>query len=108
VTIWPSRSYFSRTDGFVRNRYFTNYKTEESHARVLGTTDNDGVTDFPADAYYSDIDFEVEDDVTSVRPVIQTIDADGTERIYDLSGRALNSLPNKRAYIKNGKKYIHK
>jgi len=108
VTIWPNRSYFSRTDGFTRNRYFTNYKSEGSNARPLGATNDEGVADFPADAYYSDVDFEIEDDATGIHPVIHTIDLDGTERIYDLNGRLLKSKPSKGAYIKNGKKYIQK
>ena len=73
-----------------------------------GTVADDGVTGFPTDAYYSDIDFEVDDESTDIRPVIHTIDLDGTERIYDLSGRPLKSQPSKGVYIKNGKKYIHK
>ena len=109
VYINSCRSYFSRTDGFTRNRYYTNFKTENSNARLhRAAADDDGITDFPADAYYSDIDFEVEDDATDISPIIQTIDLDGTERIYDLSGRSLNSKPSKGTYIKNGKKYINK
>ena len=103
--VWPFRTYFSRSDGFVRNRYFTNYQSAASQARQRVA--DDGITDFPTDAYYSDIDFEVEDDATSIRPVIHTIDLDGTEHMYDLSGSPLNSKPTKGAYIKNGKKYIH-
>ena len=104
--MWPYRTYFSRTDGFVRNRYFTNYQTGNSNVRQRVA--DDGITDFPADAYYSDIDFEVEDDATAIRPTIHTIDLDGTERIYDLSGRPLNSKPNKGIYIINGKKIVTK
>ena len=109
VTIWPNRSYFSRTDGFTRNRYFTNYKSEGSNARLLGATNaEEEVGDFPADAYYSDIDFEVDDDPTGILPIIHTIDLDGTERLYDLNGRSFNSKPSKGIFIKNGKKYIQK
>ena len=106
VRVWPFRTYFSRTDGFTRSRYFTNYQSGDSHARQRVV--EDAITDFPADAYHSDIDFEVEDDPTAIRPIIHTIDLDGTERIYDLSGRPLNGKPYKGAYIKNGKKYINK
>ena len=104
--VWPFRTYFSRTDGFVRNRYFTNYKSGDANARQRVA--EDGIIDFPADAYDSDYNFDVEDDPTAIRPVIHAIDLDGTERIYDLSGRQLNSKPGKGAYIKNGKKYINK
>jgi hypothetical protein len=103
--VWPFRTYFSRSDGFVRNRYYTNYQSAASQARQRVA--DDGITDFPTDAYASDYDFEVEDDPTGIRPVIHTIDLDGTEHLYDLSGRPLNGKPTKGAYIKNGKKYIH-
>ena len=89
----------------MRNRYFTNYQSGASQARQRVA--DDGITDFPTDAYASDYDFEVEDDATSIRPVIHTIDLDGTEHLYDLSGRPLNGKPTKGAYIKNGKKYIN-
>jgi len=107
VFVWPFRSYFSRTDGVLKNGYYTNFKSETSNARQRAA-EEDGITDFPADAYYSDIDFEVEDDATGLSPVIHTIDLDGTEHIYDLQGRPLNGKPAKGAYIQNGKKYINK
>lgn len=107
VKIPANRAYFSRTDSFVRNRYFTNFAKESSSARQRAAGD-DGITDFPADAYYSDIDFEVEDDATGINPVIHTIDLDGSERIYDLQGRKLTAKPKNGGYIMNGKKYINK
>ena len=39
---------------------------------------------------------------------IRTIDSDGTERYFDLSGRLLPSRPAKGIYFHNGKKYINK
>lgn len=39
---------------------------------------------------------------------IRTIDADGTERYYDMNGRQLNGKPQKGMYIHQGKKYINK
>ena len=39
---------------------------------------------------------------------IRTIDADGTERYFDLNGRLLSGKPQKGVYIHNGKKYIQK
>ncbi len=66
--------------------------------------DEDGdVTDFPADEFDSDVDYG---DETGITPVIQTIDADGTERYYDLQGRQLSGKPNKGVYIYKGKKVI--
>ena len=67
-----------------------------------GEEDGD-VTDFPADEFDSDVDYG---DETGISPVIQTIDADGTERYYDLQGRQLSGKPNKGVYIYKGKKVI--
>ena len=47
-------------------------------------------------------------EVTAVDAVIRTIDTDGTERYYDMSGRLLSGKPQKGMYIHNGKKYINK
>ena len=38
---------------------------------------------------------------------IRTIDADGTERYFDLNGKLLPGKPQKGMYIHNGKKYMH-
>ena len=45
---------------------------------------------------------------TAIEPVVRTIDADGTQRVFDLQGRLLSSNPEKGIYIQNGKKYINK
>ena len=61
------------------------------------------VADFPADEFDSDGEFG---EATGISPVIQTIDADGTEHYYDLQGRQLNGKPNKGIYIYKGKKVV--
>ena len=43
-----------------------------------------------------------------IQPVIHTVDTDGTEHYFDLSGRLLNYKPQKGIYIQNGKKHINK
>jgi hypothetical protein len=43
----------------------------------------------------------------AIEPVIRTIDADGTERIYDLSGRRIDGNV-KGIVIRNGKKMFNK
>ena len=48
-----------------------------------------------------------EESTTAVQR-IHTIDADGTERYYDLNGRLLPGKPQKGVYIMNGKKYVNK
>ena len=45
---------------------------------------------------------------TGINPIIQTIEADGTSRYFDLQGRMLNGKPDKGIYIKDGKKIIMK
>lgn len=47
-------------------------------------------------------------DTTTDVVKIQTIDADGTEHYYDLSGRRLPDKPAKGAYIYKGKKFLNK
>lgn len=44
----------------------------------------------------------------AIEPVVRTIDNDGTERYFDLSGRLLPGRPAKGIYIHNGNKYINK
>ena len=61
------------------------------------------VADFPADEFDSDGEFG---EATGISPVIQTIDADGTEHYYDLQGRQLSGKPNKGIYIYKGKKVV--
>ena len=49
---------------------------------------------------------DISDFTTGINPVIRTIDNDGTHQYYDLSGRKLNSKPQKGIYIDNGKKRV--
>ncbi len=39
---------------------------------------------------------------------VKTIDRDGTEQIFDFSGRKLQRIPERGVYIMNGKKYVKK
>ena len=43
----------------------------------------------------------------AIEPVVRTIDCNGTERVFDLSGRRIDGAQ-KGIYIQNGKKYISK
>jgi hypothetical protein len=48
-------------------------------------------------------------EATAIAPVIRTIDLDGTERWFDLSGRQLSGKPAKKGvYIHRGKKQVVK
>ena len=48
------------------------------------------------------------DTPTGILPTIQTIDADGSSRYFDIQGRMLNGKPDKGLYIENGKKVLVK
>jgi hypothetical protein len=57
------------------------------------------------DSYQGDNDGEA----TAIAPVIHTIDLDGTERWFDLSGRQLSGKPTKKGlYINKGNKVVIK
>ena len=43
---------------------------------------------------------------SGIQPIIRTIDADGTNRYFDLQGRMLKGRPEKGLFIENGKKII--
>ena len=47
-------------------------------------------------------------DATGINPIIQTIEADGTSRYFNLQGRMLNGKPIKGLYIEDGRKVIIK
>lgn len=51
---------------------------------------------------------DINDGGTGIKPVIHTIDSDGTHLFYDLSGRKLSRKPQRGIYIDNGKKRINK
>lgn len=60
---------------------------------------------FPAGSFDGDIP-AYDEDPTAIRPVIHTIDRDGTNRYFDMQGRLLNGQPTKGLYIHQGKKVI--
>ena len=55
--------------------------------------------------YEGDIPF-TESAPSGIQPIIRTIDADGTNRYFDLQGRMLNGKPDKGMFIENGKKMV--
>ena len=69
-----------------------------------GAGDEGEVTDFPADEFDSDFEFD------DVETGISTINrhADSHDRYYDLQGRQVIGQPSKGVYIKNGKVVIVK
>lgn len=58
------------------------------------------------------LDMTLEDNPTVIEEpeieTIKTVDRDGTEQIFDLSGHKLVRIPERGIYIMNGKKYIKK
>ena len=71
-----------------------------------GVEDEEVDRSLPApESYQGDNDGEA----TAIAPVIHTIDRDGTERWFDLSGRQLSGKPAKKGvYIHRGKKQVVK
>lgn len=53
--------------------------------------------------YEGDIPFTESD---GIQPIIQTIDANGVSRYFDLQGRMLNGKPDRGIFIENGKKIV--
>ena len=58
------------------------------------------------------LDMELEDNLNVIEEpeidTVKTIDRDGTEQIFDLSGRRLQRSPEHGLYIVNGRKYLKK
>ncbi len=80
------------------------YKTMFQISDQQGTSTGENVN-------YDNMDYEgnipyIDSTPTGIQPTIRTIDADGTNRYFDLQGRILNGQPDKGVYIKDGKKFI--
>ena len=88
------------------NNIGTKYRTLFSNAGV-GNVSDGNVPDAFNILYDGDIP-NPSSTPTSIEPTIQTIDADGTSRYFDLQGRQLNGKPNKGIYIQDGKKVVTK
>jgi hypothetical protein len=56
----------------------------------------------------SSLDMTLEDAETTEIETVKTIDNDGTEQIFDLSGRKLQRIPERGIYIRNGRKVVSK
>lgn len=104
------RSMFCADDDMESNKYGIEYQ----HSDEEGYGGDENLEEGPLPdvdnlSFVGDADIP-DDSETGIRPqTIVTIDADGTERYFDLSGRLLNGKPNSKGlYIKNGKKYIKK
>ena len=104
------RSMFCANGDLNCNRYGILYQ----HSDEAGYGGDDYVEEGPlpdvnALTFVGDADIP-DDEVTGIRPQsIVTVDADGTERYFDLNGRQLNGNPSvKGIYIKNDQKFIKK
>ena len=97
---WPAfRATFCATDLLTADKLTTKYQLDAN-----GEEEEDRSLPAPA-SYQGDNDGEA----TGIAPVIRTIDLDGTERWFDLSGRQLNGKPTKKGvYIYKGKKSVVK
>ena len=97
---WPAfRATFCATDLMTVDKLTTKYQLDAN-----GEEEEDRSLPAP-ESYQGDNDGEA----TAIAPVIHTIDRDGTERWFDLSGRQLNGKPAKKGvYIHRGKKQVVK
>ena len=97
---WPAyRAMFCATDLMTADKLTTKYQLDAN-----GEEEEDRSLPAP-DSYQGDNDGEA----TGIAPVIHTIDRDGTERWFDLSGRQLNGKPTQKGvYIHRGKKQVVK
>ena len=99
---WPAyRAMFCATDLMTADKLTTKYQLDAN-----GVEDEEVDRSLPApESYQGDNDGEA----TAIAPVIHTIDRDGTERWFDLSGRQLSGKPAKKGvYIHRGKKQVVK
>lgn len=107
------RGYFAATTDIAEGNYQPNYapgnRAGEAGNAYLTKFRKIGVDteseDIPNLTFDGDIMVNISG-TTSIEPTIQTIDADGTRRYFDLQGRELNGKPDKGIYIENGKKHI--
>ena len=105
VTTKAFRSFIETLGVLPRNAYTIKYKYQEQ-----GDEDFP-VTDFPSNNYYGEGDMPPYDDETNVEPVLRLVDADGTNRYYDLQGRRIadGQRPSaKGIYITNGRQVVIK
>ena len=101
------RGYFEADASSARTRAAAQpgtYKTMFQMIDQQGTSASENVNSDNLD-YEATIPY-IESASTGIQPTIQTIDADGTSRYFDLQGRLLNGKPVKGLYIENGKKII--
>jgi hypothetical protein len=86
------------------NKTVGSYHTLFSNAGVTNTGDG-SIADALSIVYEADIPTP-RPVTTAILPTIQTIDADGTKRYFDMQGRMLNGKPDKGLYIENGRKTV--
>ena len=93
------RSYFLPLEFKGHNDYETKFK-------YIPAGEDDVNPDWEElpDEFQGDID----EGGTGIKPVIHTIDGNGTHQYYDLSGRKLPAKPKKGIYIDNGVKRINR
>ena len=99
---WPAfRAMFCATDLMTADKLTTKYQLDAN-----GEEEEDRSLPAP-DSYQGDNSDDGE--ATGIAPVIHTIDLEGTERWFDLSGRQLSGKPAKKGvYIHRGKKQVVK
>jgi hypothetical protein len=99
---WPAfRAMFCAKPNIIAQMLPTQYQLDAN-----GVEDEEVDRSLPAPASYQG---DNEGEATGIAPVIHTIDRDGTERWFDLSGRQLSGKPTQKGvYIHRGKKQVVK
>ena len=97
--IYPFRGYFSASEPLDSEIYQMKFIRTENGVEIGEETD------FPADMFDSDGDFDGETGITTLNAERGTLNNDS---VYTLDGRKLSGKPNKGIYIQNGKKIIIK
>ena len=99
------KAYLPTFRAYYVPKEFTDYRNYDTKFTVLGAGGDPAETWYRLPGGYAgEVDYNGE---TGIRPVIHTIDADGTNTYYDLQGRRISNgqkPTTKGIYINNGKK----
>lgn len=93
------RAYFQTADTYDVDTFTPMY----TFTGAADEIETGAVEAFPIDHFVGDLP---DGQGTAISPVIRTVEADGTNRYFDLQGRQIGTKPASGVYIKDGKKFI--
>lgn len=93
------RAYFQTADTYDVDTFTPMY----TFTGAADEIETGAVEAFPIDHFVGDLP---DGQGTAISPVIRTVEADGTNRYFDLQGRQIGTKPPSGVYIKDGKKFI--